>query len=400
LTPTRLKQVTKIRSGRVEVEMAEANREVPVLVLEGTPRQRGQIYGETRKEGIRSHIEKWKMYLEISNQMDPETYIAQFLEETNFLNAVKKWTPALLDEIEGIGEGAGVDFKTIFALQLPDEEWWYHREKNGLDFSGIGSNLEHCSTIGIYGQDGIPSYLAQNLDVPGYYDGYQLLLHIKEPKTGHASLVFSVDGMIALAGLNNRGIGICCNALLPLNHSKDGLPVACVHRGVLSYSSIIDSVNFVFRIKHASGQNYMVGYQNYVIGLECSANKIIQQLPARGTSLICHTNHPLINDDLVMGSAGQNSLKFQGPDRAILDSEIRLNTLISKLNRSPRPIGMEQIKSVLSSHDSPEHPICRHKTSETGAMTLGTLIMELSPSPTLTLLSGPPCSSAASTYRF
>ena len=380
--------------------MAELYRETPLVVLEGTPRQRGRIYGETRKTGILSLIEQWKVYLETSNKMDPETYIEQFFEETDLLKAVKRWTPGLLDEVEGIGEGAGVDFKVIFALQLPDEEWWYHRGKKGLGFSGIGSSVDHCSSVGIHALVGIPTYVAQNMDLPGYYDGHQVLLRIVNHENNHVPLVFSVDGMIALAGLNNHGIGICCNVLEQLNHSKDGLPVAFVHRGVLSRSNIVDAIDFIYRIKHASGQNYIIGDPKQVIGLECSANKVTQQLPDLKASIICHTNHPLVNDDIKLGYDPENSIKVPDTERVLSDSEIRLNTLIGKFYSCSKHIEVEEIKSILSSHNPPDNPICRHKTSDTGPMTLGCLIMELTASPTLYLSSSPPCSSILFSYGF
>ncbi len=380
--------------------MAESNMEIPVIVLEGTPRQCGQIHGETRKTGILSHIEKWKTYLEISTQMNPETYIDQFLEETNLIKAVQRWTPEVLEEVEGIAEGSGVNFKIILALQLPDEEWWYQREKKGLEFSGIGSSVDHCSTVGIHRQEGSPNYIAHNLDVPGYFDGYQVLLHKVDHVTNHESMIFSVDGIVALAGINNYGIGICCDAILQLNHSKDGLPVSFVNKGVLSRSNIVDAIDFVYRIKHASGQNYIISDPKRVIGLECSANKVTQQLPDRKTSIICHTNHPLVNDDIKLSSNPVNSTKVPDSERVLSDSEIRLNTLTTKLNNCSKPVEIEEIKSILSSHDFPNNPICRHKTSETGPMTLGCMIMELSPLPTLYMSSSPPCSSLLTAYKF
>jgi hypothetical protein len=389
-----------IRFKHEEGQVTELNMEIPVVTLEGTPRQRGQIYGEIRKKGILSHIEQWKTYLEISNKMDPGTYIDQFLEETNLLEAVKRWTPELLDEVEGIAESTGVDFKIIFALQLPDEEWWYQREKMGRGFSGIGSSVDHCSAVGIHGQLGEPNLIAQNLDVPGYYDGHQVLLRIKDLKTNHESLVYSVDGMIALAGINNSGVGICCNAILQLNHSKDGLPVAFVHRGVLSRSNIVDAIEFIYRIKHASGQNYIIGDPKMVVGLECSANKVTQQVPDLEAPFLCHTNHPLVNDDIHLGANPGNSIKAPDPEKVFSNSEIRLITLICNFQSCSKPVQVEEIKSILSSHDPTDNPICRHKTSDTGPMTLGSIIMELTASPTLYLSSSPPCSSKLFQYGF
>jgi hypothetical protein len=381
-------------------KVAEITREIPLVTMEGTPRDRGRAYGELRKAGILSLIEHWKMFLGDSNDIDPEKYLGEFLEQTSLLNAVKRWTPDLLEEVEGIGEGAGVDFKTIFALQLVDEEWWFHIEKKGVESSENGFDAARCSAVGILGEAGMPNYVAQNMDLPGYYDGHQVLLHIIDSDMNLETMVFSVDGMIALAGLNNHGIGICCNALEQLNHSKDGLPVAFVHRGVLCRSKFNDAIDFVHQIKHSSGQNYIIGDSKRILGLECSANKVVRQSPHRRNPLLCHTNHPLISDD-VMGSPNPvASNREPGQEREYSDSEIRLKTLVDKLTACSKPVNVEEINSVLSSHEPPDHPICRHVSLHADTMTLGCMIMELSLSPAMYLSSSPPCSNILSTYRF
>lgn len=108
-----------------ECTVIKPSSDVRVLVLEGTPRERGETHGETLKSMISEAIEAWKRDLEKSTGVNPDEYVVQFVDETDLLSAVKKWTPHLLEEGEGIGEGAKVDFKTIFAWQCADEEWWY-----------------------------------------------------------------------------------------------------------------------------------------------------------------------------------------------------------------------------------------------------------------------------------
>ncbi len=372
--------------------------DIDVLVLEGTPRQRGQIHGETLKTKISEIIKIWKDGLQKSREMNPDKYIEEFLEKTNFTKAIKKWTPGLLEEVKGIAEGSGIDYKTIFAFQLPDEEWWYGRNKR---FGIPVPEAKHCSALGVFSQKGIPSLLAQNMDMGSWTDGFEVLLHIKNQNSPLESFVFIYAGIIALTGMNNHAIGICCNTLLQLDQRRDGLPVAFIVRGVLEQSDYDDAVRFVYNINHASGQNYTIGGPREVASFECSANKVSRFIPYEIATRVYHTNHPLVNDDQ---GIYRELLKKLPPDRKPKspgNSEIRLNALEKRLKDPSKRITVETIKSALSSHDDPKNPVCRHKPKDgSGGFTVGCLIMELSNSPKLHLAPGPPCSTEFKIFKF
>ena len=72
-----------------------------VLVLEGTPYQRGLEHGKALKKDIQSLIELWRTDLERTYKINADKFIAKFLKETNFQNAIKKWTPDLWEELSG-----------------------------------------------------------------------------------------------------------------------------------------------------------------------------------------------------------------------------------------------------------------------------------------------------------
>lgn len=103
--------------------------EIRVLVLEGRARERGRIHGETLRSEIRSMVGAWKQDIHDDLGMDPDLFLEEFIAETDFLPAIRRWTPDLLEEVEGIAEGAGVPFGTIFSRQLSDEEPWFRLEK-------------------------------------------------------------------------------------------------------------------------------------------------------------------------------------------------------------------------------------------------------------------------------
>lgn len=357
------------------------------LLLEGSPKERGKIHGQTLKPIISEAIEIWKNNLQKLTGMNPDKYVDQFIEETDFLAAVEKWTPHLLEEVEGIGEGAGVDFNTIFAWQCVDEEWWYRTSEKMLDTNarGLYAEAETCSALGCLKEGNLPALLAQNLDLPKYYDGFQVLLRIKHPDSSLESFVYTIAGIIGANGLNKQPLGVCVNTLLDLNHAADGLPVAFIVRSVLEQKTLDKATEFIHRIKHASGQNYVIEDSERVVDFECSANKVSEFVVDEGLRRVYHTNHALANDDKV---ASAEEIVNKSTTLA------RFSVLESRLKDPSKTITVETIKSILSSH---EGPICAHNER---SFTSGSLIISLSTPPELHLAWGPPCSKNYETFRF
>ncbi len=371
------------------------------ITLTGSPRQRGRTHGETLRSEIQELLASWKDWLVKGGRGTPDQYCQVLLHETGFLKAVERWTPGLLEEVKGIAEGAAVDFQTIFAFQLQDEEWWFGQEKKEMQ----PGRARGCSSIGLPKQANSACLIAQNMDMPDYLDNYQVVLHIKDDQSDVESFIFSVAGLLALNGANNHSLGIVCNNLSQLNHTKDGLPVAYVHRGVLEKGSYSEAVSFLESIQHASGQNYLLGSPSGIIDLECSANQVEKYShPGRDRS-ICHTNHPFANTDLRIdtaegGPTTHASIKSDGIKD--LDSRIRFSVLYDQLAiyEKSEQANKDLAVRLLSSHDSVSHPVCRHSSPGNNWMTIGTSIMCLDEHPQLYICPGPPCTARFTQYSF
>jgi len=185
----------------------------------------------------------------------------------------------------------------MLAYQLVDEEWWYSLYGYHTKSIPVPADAKNCSALAVYGQKNLPTYVAQNLDIPAFTYGYQALLHIEYNDSPLECYVFTYAGLIAACGMNNYGIGEVVNALLQLNHRTDGLPVAFVNRGILERTTYDDAVKFLHDIRHASSQNYIIGGRQKASSHECSANKVSCFEPYKGATRLYHTNHPLANDD-------------------------------------------------------------------------------------------------------
>ena len=350
-----------------------------VLVLEGAPHERGFEHGRALKKEIHELVKLWKTDIEKSYKMDANTFIAKFLKRTNFQKAIKRWTPELLEEVKGIAEGSGIDFPTMFAFQLIDEMWVLGRDVQS----------EHCTTIGVKKTDKNPSVVAQNLDIPRFYHGYQTLLHIKDSKTSWEALVFTIPGFIAANGLNNHAVAVVVNAVQQLENSRDGLPVAFVIRGILKKRSYEDAVQFIHTIKHGAPQNYMIGGPENVGSFECSTNKTKRYIPFKDASFTYHTNHPLENlnyskrflDYLKSRNTPPQDYEYNCP---------RFKSLQKILNNNSVRIGINKLKKIFSDRE----------TIINNGGTYGCTIMVLTENPELYISPGRPDEEPFVVFKF
>ena len=355
-----------------EARLKEApTRQLRVVELSGSPREIGRGHGEEMRHLIREGIERWEEHLESSAGMRARDYLQNLLVHTNFIPAIEKNSPGLLEEVRGIGEGAGVDFDAIYAYQLMDEEWWFRVDTLGADINpAVG-----CSAVAVRPAGERRTLLAQNMDLPDHYDGTQVVLHLKQDgaSTPVEIFVFTPAGLIGTTGMNSNGVGICVNSLRMLGHSPTGLPVAFMMRHALENTSLSDAVEYIRRVPHASGQNYLIADTGGAIDLECSANEVAEYR-ARG-SLLLHTNHPLVNTDVIPRGATSRS---RGSN-----SRKRLELLETSLKKEAT---VADIKHVLSDRTV---PVCVSDRDGQRSITLGSLIMDLGDTPVLHIAPGP-----------
>jgi predicted choloylglycine hydrolase len=365
-----------------------------VLTLEGSPRQRGQQHGEEMREPIGRFLDLYRENIQQDTGLDAQTYFNRFFARTNFLPAIEKYAPDLLDEVRGIAEGSSRSFEEVLARQLSDEDPWFRQ------MIKFGRTIpENCSSLGT--TETVKSLIAQNMDSPAYYDGFQMLLRVREPDSDIESLVFTAAGKLSLAGMNNKGVGICCNTVLQLDFNPQGLPEDFIVRKVLQKNNLKEVVGFMRTVPHASGQNYLLGDPTQIIDLECSAHMVTEVPYNHETKRVCHTNHPLVNND----TQSWDELWARGKKEAphLIDQMKARMTTFERMAALKHEIEDNQIldinraAKILSDHTA---PVCLHHIHR-GNYTLGCLIMELSKeNPCLVIAGGPPCSTPFRTYKF
>lgn len=353
---------------------------ITTLEIGGGPRERGRQYGAGLKELIRARDAAWRKSLTAQTGRPSDDVIHALVSGTDFISAVRRFTPDLLEEVHGIAEGAGLSFEAIYAAQLMDEEWWIIADEKGH---------HHCSSLGVV-QPGGHALAAQTMDLVDWNEGFQVLLTMRGENGAPDQIVLTMAGMIGLCGMTSAGLGIVVNTLSQLQVSRSGLPVAFVSRGALAQGDHDGAIAFLKRVSHASGQNYVVADPRKLSDLECSAAGAASH--RAGSRCVWHTNHPLASADLRGGAHDQVA--------SMKNSKGRLAVLDGKLADTAAP-SVADVKHLLANRDDAADPIAR-RLGEHGshAFTFASVVYELSPEPKAHVAAGPACSTPFRTYDF
>ena len=371
----------------LSISAAPESRTLKEITLTGQGYELGLQHGQQLKAEIKGIVSAWKQNTTAALGKDADVVLKEFFEYANFEPAIKRWTPDLLEEVRGIADGSGQSFNDIFVLNLLDEFWVYIDDPNN----------HHCSGMGAPARNGNPAYVAQNMDLENYTDGFQVIMRLKPTNGDPEQLILTHPGLIALNGVNETGVGLCVNTLMQLTASNTGVPVAFVVRALLRLEDKGGALSFLQSIDHASGQNYILGIENQVFDFEASATKVVRFDPGNSNGTVYHTNHPIVNDDLK--SWYKEYYESLEDPIASSNSYQRLFAVESRLAENSF-ITTEVMKDALRSKDNPSHPVCRTNANDGYGFTFASTIMSLGKKPFLEVLAGPPDESEYVRYDF
>lgn len=313
-----------------------AEERYPFLILSGTPFERGRTYGEIFRSRIEISISNYRQMFNDFNSVDWENAGRRAME---FLPFIKNYSPKMVEEMEGIAEGASLDFRDILILNS--------RSEIVLD-----SQVDGCTSFAAapsFTLDG-KTYLCQNWDwIRRQHDSLVVLQIEQHPEP--SILMIAEAGIISGKGINGAGLGVGFNALTT-GSGKPGVPVHMILRGILDSPRLADAVQAVSDAARASSGNFIVASaEGELIDIEASPEDFWVFYGEEGW--ITHTNHFLAN--FVPGLSRDKG-------KVILpDTFQRLGRINSLMTDEEGNIDLETCKVLLSDHRNHPDSICRHE---------------------------------------
>jgi len=332
---------------------------LPLISVSGDPYQLGYQHGAACQPIIRRTLRARVAIAARATGMAPRDIVRSSLR---YLEPVRTRFPQLIEEVQGIADGAEIEFSEAFFIQVATE----------LTFRPDG-----CTTLALHTLDG-EWLIAQNWDMPRDVLGTHIVLHLR-PAGGPEALMFTYAGVVGYLGINAHGVCHVANQLLTPDW-RVGVTHYFVKRRFLELASVDDCLDEVRAIPISSSANYILGDTMRAVVVEWTPSGLATFTGHR----LGHTNHLL--------------------DPALCHLERYLQQLPDSLDRLERLSGLlwdasgsiQTMAGILSDHAGYPASICRH--GGTGDLhTLASVMFEPSRK-CMHVAYGNPCTTRYDTY--
>jgi isopenicillin-N N-acyltransferase like protein len=326
----------------------------PVLQVTGPPGQAGAAYGTAARDLVVANLERYRARFRDQAGLDDA---AVAVAGEAFRAVTVEHHPRISAMLDGLAEGAGVPRADIYAINARTELLYGHQPA-----------LDGCTAVGVLGTHTADGHLlmAQNWDWHPDQRGMMLLLHTVDER-GHTVFALTEAGMLAKAGLNGAGVGLCLNMLACDRDgltARPGVPYHVLARAILEAGFLSRATAAVCRSPRNASVNLLLGQAGHrahgdpaaggeLIDLELVPGDVGWLHPDRGT--IAHANHleavTSVRD--VEKDWGGSSLYRAARARRLLAGYL-----------AGGPIGSGHLVALLRDHGGYPHAICRHVDEE------------------------------------
>jgi isopenicillin-N N-acyltransferase like protein len=217
---------------------------LPVIAVAGTPAECGAAYGAAAADLIAANNATYLRRFETRAGLDVATVRGW---GDAFRTTTHEYHPRLGAMLDGVAEGSGVPAAEIYALNGRTEL---------LYGAGRATGDGECTAIGLIG-DG--TLLGQNWDWHPDQRPYSLLLATTDERD-HTVVAMAEAGMLAKAGLNSAGLGVCVNMLgCDRDGTPGGVPYHVILRAVLEATDLTVALRAVCQSPRGASINLLIG---------------------------------------------------------------------------------------------------------------------------------------------
>lgn len=346
----------------------------PLISISGPPRARGRMYGEGAAEEIARSIDFY------SSEVVPATGVDWDGVKAGLAPRVAHWRALdeeSIIEMEGIAEGAGVEFADVLALNCRGA------------FTSVPTTPqpeEGCTSFVIMPRSSRNRHLltGQNWD---YLTGIQqsVVLVLVIPDDGPRQLMIVEAGQVGRHGYNEAGVALHANGLSGALRDPDGIPSPIWRRRVLRQPNISDAIEAALQTPRPGTTNLLISHRDgFAVDLETTPATSEALFPTEGW--LVHTNHfigPVPEPLRPTYNPGGESLLRLGRARELLSGPA-----------SNGGIDIEHVEEMLRDHLGAGRSLCSHPDqTEPPADQWGTVVSVITDltAGRIHIAAGPPC---------
>lgn len=355
----------------------------PLVEAEGTRFEIGRQHGSQVRELVHGTLTWSFAELEAAGLTRDEALVGAM----RLLEIVRAHTPEMVEEVEGIASGAGINLAEAAVINTRFE----------LLFLGPATAAPasmprgECTLFGIEGSRTAngETIIGQNVDLGPESRPYWVMLCVRPPD-GPRLLTVTLAGMLAQEGINSAGLALC-GSMVQCGGWRAGYPSRkFLRRRVLEQRSVVVALDLIRSSPpRASSHNLLLADAGgHLADVETTIDDVLVLRPTCG--VIAHSNHYL-------------SLQARDNNALIGDylanSEARYGRMRHLLETMEGPFTIQMAAALLRDHAQGNRAICRHgDRDEYGAETNVAVIAEPAKC-RLHVALGPPCRGNFTTYQ-
>lgn len=301
----------------------------------------GYTVGRAAKKLLEKSLVAYRTALPLDGWKGP------FRIDQQYLEAALDTFPHLVEELQGMADGAKLDFRELFFFNALEE---------ALDLN----HRQFCTSIGFTAPDG--AWLGHNEDWYAF-DAEAVIVIMARPLGKPSFISVTAAPFLAAVGMNETGLAQGVNSVDSLD-TRPGVPRMFSARAVLEAATIDEAIELATAGKRAGGYNHLLVHADGSCGnLETTATGF-DYMPAE--RVVFHSNHYLSSrlEKMAVG-ATEHSLSRYNRLRELKEAFLESLT------------GQSLIVRTLSDHHNSPYSICRHKAEQDdGSATIFSVIFE------------------------
>lgn len=308
------------------------------------PRERGRQLGSAAGDLVQGTLEFYSRYLQDFAGL---RWPAVRKVAARFRAPIAAYDVAILEEIEGLAEGAGIAVEDVLAINARTE----------IMFGVAGLATPECTAfyVGPSASTNGHVFIGQNWD---YYPAAARTTILVEIEQGDrpALLMLAEAGMVGKLGFNSAGVGVATNFLLSdRDRGEAAVPYHVLLRGILNARDIDEAATAVIRARRAGSANYVIASAAGVgVNLETGPGGVervflthaLNDLIGHANNFTCSVNLRDAGVEMIPGSPG------------------RMARMIACLEASHGALTRDLLIELLRDHDGRPDSICQHANED------------------------------------
>lgn len=328
---------------------------VPLIEIAGEPRERGRAYGESAREQVGRSVAYYQEAFAVSSGLGWDDVLAATAQWRPLVEAA---APHLLEEMDGIAEGAARRPEEILALNARGEIVRSHDSAFG---AAAAAETDGCSSFAL-----LPAatasghvYCGQNWDWREATEATVVMVRVVQPP--RPTVIMQVEaGQVGRHGVNSTGLALNANGLDGAFGTKPGIPQPVLRRLILDSATFTDALSVPYDVHQHIATNLLFTHRDG-LAVDLETTPQAHQWGYAADGVLVHGNHYQYGVPPALAA----TYRISSPDSLFRVPVIERGLRAARGAGTPDEV-RKLVRETMSDHFSFPKGVCAHVGADQG----------------------------------